>query len=153
MTFQSGEDICVGYLYGDAAPTRRPCVVLCTGFGGTQDTPSVVANAHAFADAGYLALTFDYRTFGESGGEPGQLVDISGQLADIHAAVEFARRHDRVDAGRIVLWGTSLGGGHVVTAAARDERIAAVIAQVPFNGSQRRSKGDRAWRLFGFSGR
>lgn len=141
VTFESGGDTCVGYLYGDAAPTPWPCVVLCTGFGGTQDTPSIIATAQAFADAGYLALTFDYRNFGESGGEPRQLVDISGQLDDIHGAVEFARRNDRVDPARIVLWGTSLGGGHVVTAAARDRRIAAVIAQIPFNGFPKKVEG------------
>ncbi len=141
VTFQSGGDTCVGYLYGETGAPPRPCVVLCTGFGGTQDTPSVVANAHAFADAGYVALTFDYRNFGESGGEPRQLVDIPGQLADIRAAVECARRHDGVDPDQIALWGTSLGGGHVVTAAARDPRIAAVIAQVPFNGFPKKVEG------------
>jgi alpha/beta superfamily hydrolase len=76
--FRSGGDSCVGYVYGEIGATPRPCVVLCTGFNGTQDTPSVVANARAFADAGYVALTFDYRNFGESGGEPRQLVDIPG---------------------------------------------------------------------------
>ena len=134
----------MGYLYGDSGPTPRPCVVLCTGFGGTQDTPSIIATAQAFADSGYRALTFDYRNFGESGGQPRQLVDISGQLDDIHAAVECARRLDGVDPGRIVLWGTSLGGGHVVTAAARDARIAAVIAQVPFNGFPKKVEGRSA---------
>lgn len=119
VTFRSGEDTCGGYLYGETGVTPRPCVVVCTGFSGTQDTPSVVANAGAFADAGYVALTLDYRNVGESGCEPRQLVDIPGQLADIHAAVECARRHDGVDPGRIVLWGTP-----------RDARIAAVIAQV-----------------------
>jgi dienelactone hydrolase len=141
LTFQSGEETCVGYLYSETGATPRPCVVLCTGFGGTQDTPSLVANARAFADAGYVALIFDYRKFGESGGEPRQLVDIACQLADINAAVECARRTDGVDPDRIALWGTSLGGGHVVTAAARDARIAAVIAQVPFNGFPKKVEG------------
>ncbi|HEY9265744.1 MAG TPA: alpha/beta fold hydrolase [Mycobacterium sp.] len=144
VTFDSGGDTCVGYLYGDSGPTPRPCVVLCTGFGGTQDTPSIIATAQAFADHGYRALSFDYRNFGESGGEPRQLVDISGQLDDIHAAVEFARRLDGVDPARIVLWGTSLGGGHVVMAAAHDPRVAAVIAQVPFNGFPKRGEGRSA---------
>lgn len=144
ISFTSGGGTCVGYLYrpGDGAP--RPCVVLCTGFGGTQDTPSIVANARAFAAAGYAAMTFDYRNFGESDGQPRQLVDIEGQLDDIGAAVASARRDSGVDADRIVLWGSSLGGGHVVTAAARDERIAAVIAQVPFNGFPKKVEGRSA---------
>src|SRR5690606_5764487 len=51
---------------------RAPCVVLCHGFGGTQDTPAIRAAARAFANAGFAALTFDYRNFGESGGMPRQ---------------------------------------------------------------------------------
>jgi alpha-beta hydrolase superfamily lysophospholipase len=134
ITFESGGEVCVGYLYGEHAADPRACIVMCQGFGGTQDTPAFTANARDFAAAGYLVLTFDYRRLGESSGLPRQLVDIAGQLDDIAAAVACARRHQGGDGDRVVLWGTSLGGGHVVTAAARDPRIAAVIAQIPYNG-------------------
>ncbi|MED5816019.1 alpha/beta fold hydrolase [Mycolicibacterium sp. 050232] len=140
VVFDVGADRCIGYLrMSDRQP--GPCVVLCTGFGGTQDTPAVVATAEAFAAAGFHSLTFDYRGFGESSGRPRQVVSIQGQLADIAAAVACARGLDGVDPARIALWGTSLGGGHVVTAAARDHEIAAVVAQVPFNGFPRRVEG------------
>lgn len=140
VEFTSGAITVVGHLYrAEAAP--RSCVVLCTGFGGTQDTPSIRAVAQTLAAHGHTALTFDYRHFGLSAGEPRQLIDINGQLTDIHAAVAFARDHVGVGPDRVVLWGTSLGGGHVVTAAADDPQIAAVIAQVPFNGFPRRVEG------------
>lgn len=42
ITFSSRANECVGYLYG-AQREQMPCVVLCTGFGGTQDTPSLIA--------------------------------------------------------------------------------------------------------------
>ncbi|MGV0792133.1 alpha/beta hydrolase [Mycolicibacterium sp. XJ1819] len=141
ITFESGGETCAGRLYGDPAATPGPCVVMCQGFGGTQDTPAFTANARDFASAGYRALTFDYRHLGESSGLPRQLVDIDGQLDDIAAAVAYARRDPGIDPDRIVLWGTSLGGGHVVTAAARDPRIAAVIAQIPFNGFPKKVEG------------
>ncbi|BBY83776.1 alpha/beta fold hydrolase [Mycolicibacterium pulveris] len=140
ITFESDGQTCVGYFYGDHAE-ERPCVVMCQGFGGTQDTPAFTANAEGFAAAGYRVLTLDYRNFGESSGEPRQLVDIDGQLEDIAAAVEYARGVPGVDPDRIVLWGTSLGGAHVVVAASRDPRIAAVIAQIPFNGTARKVEG------------
>jgi pimeloyl-ACP methyl ester carboxylesterase len=41
----------------------------------------------------------------------------------------------------VALWGTSLGGGHVIAVAADDPRIAAVVAQVPFNGFPKRVEG------------
>lgn len=144
ITFESGGETCVGYLYGDRAGTPRACAVMCQGFGGTQDTPAFTATARDFAAAGYRVLTFDYRNLGESSGLPRQLVDIAGQLDDIAAAVAYARRQPGVDADRVVLWGTSLGGGHVVTAAARDPRIAAVIAQIPYNGFPRKVEGRSA---------
>jgi pimeloyl-ACP methyl ester carboxylesterase len=90
------------------------------------------AYASCFAQAGLAALVFDYRHCGASEGEPRQLLDIKLQLADWAAAIAFARALDGIDAERIALWGTSFSGGHVIELAARDKRVAAVVAQVPF---------------------
>jgi acetyl esterase/lipase len=38
---------------------------------------------------------------------------------------------DNVDPQRIALWGTSFSGGHVVEAAVRDGKVAAVVSQCP----------------------
>ncbi len=77
-------------------------------------------------------VLFDYRHFGASTGQPRQLLDIGAQHADYHSVVAWARRLDGVDPDRIVLWGSSFSGGHVLAVAAQDPRIAAVIAQAPF---------------------
>src|SRR5690349_12663817 len=45
--------------------------------------------------------------------------------------IAAARKMSRVDPERIVLWGTSYSGGHVVTVAARDGRVAAAISMTP----------------------
>ncbi|AZG47475.1 hypothetical protein D7316_04086 [Gordonia insulae] len=90
------------------------------------------AFAERFADAGYACLVFDYRHFGDSDGEPRQLLSIRRQLDDWAAAIAYARSIPEVDSGRVVLWGTSFGGGHVMVAGARDGRVAAIIAQCPF---------------------
>lgn len=116
-------------------------MVLATGFTGTQDTPSIQAAAQEFAASGFTALTFDYRNFGESEGSPRQLLSIKRQHEDIHAAVRFARSQTNIDPEQIALWGTSLGGGHVIAVAADDPRIAAVVAQIPFNGFPEKVEG------------
>jgi dienelactone hydrolase len=140
VSFNSGGVELVGYLYHAAgADGDAPCVVMGHGFSGTQDR--LFANAQRFAGAGFAVLTFDYRNFGESGGQPRQLVSIEGQLEDWRAAIRFARTLEGVDPERIALWGSSLGGGHAVCVAAEDPRIAAVVAQVPFNGFPRRVEG------------
>jgi dienelactone hydrolase len=145
VRFPSGGKSCVGYLFDDGSVhVSKPCVVMGTGFGGTQDTPSIEAAARAFAAGGICALTFDYRNFGESDGHPRQVIDLEGQLEDFHSAVRFVRAIPVIDWKRVALWGTSLGGGHVVVVAARDPEIAAVVAQIPFNGFPREVDG-RGW--------
>jgi hypothetical protein len=105
-------------------------VILAHGFCGVREM-RLDAYAERFAEAGYAAVVFDYRHFGASEGEPRQLLDVDRQLADWRAAVAFARGLEEVDAARIVLWGTSFSGGHVLVTAAEDARVAAVIAQAP----------------------
>jgi pimeloyl-ACP methyl ester carboxylesterase len=100
------------------------------GFGGTRDS-GLLPFAEAFAEAGLDVLLFDYRCFGESGGEPRQLAWPSRHREDYRAAVEFARHLGGVDPDRIVLWGTSWSGGHIVYVAASDPRIAALVCQAP----------------------
>lgn len=134
VTFPSGKDQCAAWLYAPpemAANAAVPIIVLAHGLGGVKEE-RLDAFAERFALAGYACLVFDYRFFGASGGEPRQLLDIQAQLADWRAAVAYARTLPGVDPDRVVVWGTSFGGGHVIVTAAEDDRIAAVIAQCPF---------------------
>lgn len=108
----------------------RPCVVMAHGLGGTRDS-GLRPFAERFAAAGLDVLLFDYRHFGDSEGEPRQLVSVKRQHADYHAAIAFARGLDGVDPDRIVVWGTSYAGGHAIVVAADDGRVAAAVSQVP----------------------
>jgi dienelactone hydrolase len=132
VEFPSHGVTCRAWLYTPARPDVRPapCIVMAPGLGGTREA-GLEPYASRFAEAGYFVLLFDYRHFGASGGEPRQLLSISRQLDDWAAAIAFARRQPEIDAGRIALWGTSFSGGHVLVAAARDGRVAAVSAQCP----------------------
>ncbi|MGB2948194.1 MAG: alpha/beta fold hydrolase [Rhodococcus sp. (in: high G+C Gram-positive bacteria)] len=113
-----------------AATTDTPAVVMAHGFG-TPRALRLYSYADAFARAGYTVLVFDYRHFGDSEGEPRQLLDIAKQQQDYRNAIAYARSLDGVDSRRIVGWGTSFAGGHVLTLAGTGENFAAVIAQVP----------------------
>ncbi|MGW0161513.1 alpha/beta hydrolase [Mycobacterium sp. NPDC003323] len=142
--FHSGGSRVAAVLYIPIAGAGPfPCVVLAHGFSGTMDwiLPDF---ARVFADAGSAVLIFDYRHFGASEGMPRQLVDSRRQLDDIRAALAYARSHPAIDERRIALWGTSLGGSHVITIAAEDSRLAAVVANVPaldmYRGLRRRHR-------------
>jgi pimeloyl-ACP methyl ester carboxylesterase len=135
VTFDSDGDTCAAWLYPAPGADRSPIVVLGHGLGGIREM-RLDAFAERFNAAGYACLVFDYRHFGSSGGRPRQLLDIKRQLADWGAAIAFARTLDGVEPDRVVLWGTSFGGGHVLVAGARDGRVAAVISQCPFTDGQ-----------------
>jgi pimeloyl-ACP methyl ester carboxylesterase len=134
-TFESKGVSCAAWHFhgsGDAftTPSGRPCVVMAHGFGGTKDT-GLLGYAEGFAAAGLDVLLFDYRGFGASEGAPRQNVSFRRQRADYVAAIAAARQLDGVDPQRIVLWGTSYSGGHVVPVAVADQGIAAVLSLTP----------------------
>jgi pimeloyl-ACP methyl ester carboxylesterase len=129
--FDAGDSFCEATVYQPTGSGPHPVVVMGHGLGSVRQM-RLPAYAERFVAAGYACVLFDYRHFGGSGGEPRQLLDIGRQLEDWRAAVEFARTVPGTDPDRVALWGTSFGGGHVLVTAARDKRIAAVIAQCPF---------------------
>ena len=132
LSFGSGGEECAAWLFlPDDADGPLPCVVMAHGFGAVRKG-RLDAYAERFAAAGHAVLVFDYRHFGDSGGEPRQLLDIGRQHDDWRAAVAFARSLAEVDPEQIVLWGTSLSGGHVMVVAAEDARLAGAISQAPF---------------------
>ncbi|MEV4154936.1 alpha/beta fold hydrolase [Nocardia salmonicida] len=130
-TFPAGDGTCAAWLYTPDTASSGPIIVMAHGLGGVKEE-RLDAFADRFTAAGYACLVFDYRHFGASSGEPRQLLDIDLQLQDWTSAVAFARTLDGVDPDRVIVWGTSFGGGHAIITAARDHRIAAAIAQCPF---------------------
>lgn len=130
VTFDSDGTSCAAWLYRPEGVENPPIVVMAHGFAAFREL-RLDAYAARFAQAGYAALVFDYRHWGASGGQPRRVLDIAKQQADWRAAVAYARRLDNVDTTRLVGWGSSFGGGHVLTLAARDRDFAAAIVQVP----------------------
>ncbi|MEU6559305.1 alpha/beta hydrolase [Nocardia nova] len=134
VSFPSGRELCAGWLYrpqGPAPDNDVPVIVMAHGLGAVKEL-RLDAFAERFRAAGYACLVFDYRHFGASGGRPRELLDIGSQLADWRAALTYARSLEGIDPNRVIVWGTSFGGGHALITAADDSRVAAVIAQCPF---------------------
>lgn len=139
LTFVSAGSACSSWHFpaqGDHFTTGsgRPAVVMGHGFAGTKDS-GLLPFAEKFQAAGLDVLAFDYRGFGTSEGLPRQHISIDRQVEDYQAAVAAAQRLPDVDPSRIVLWGSSLSGGHVLRVAAGRDDIAAVIAMTPMTNS------------------
>ncbi len=131
--------------------TKLPTIIMCHGWGGTA--AGLRRDAVVFARGGYLVVTFDYRGWGASdarvvlvdpapkGKEDGTfvakvkevrgVVDPIDQTTDLLNVIHWAHGEPRCDTDNIGLWGSSYSGGHVVYAAARDQRVKATVSQVP----------------------
>src|SRR2546429_9849143 len=123
VAFNSSGDECRAWLFMPDAE-RPPLVILGHGLGGIREY-GLEPYARRFADAGIAALVFTYRHFGDSDGQPRQLLDIERQLGDWAAALAYARSLDTIDAERLALRGTSFGGGHVIEDASPTRAVAA----------------------------
>jgi pimeloyl-ACP methyl ester carboxylesterase len=129
--FMCGGTRCAAWLYLPEGSEKPPVVVMAHGFGAER-TFGLPPFAERFAAEGLAVLLFDYRNFGDSGGEPRYLVNPWRHLRDWEAALEHAASLPEVDGGRIGLWGSSYSGGHVMVTAARRPEVRALVAQVPF---------------------
>ena len=131
VSFTSGEDTCGAWLYLPTGVAAPPVVILGHGLGGTREM-RLDAFAERFAQAGIAALAFTYRHFGDSGGQPRQLLSIKRQLADWDAAIAYVKARHDLDGTRIAVWGSSFGGGHSITVASCHPELRAAVAQCPF---------------------
>src|SRR4051794_5994794 len=119
LTFSVAGDSCAAWLYPGAGESDTvPAVVMAHGLSGTR-RDRLGPFAERFAAAGFAALVFDHRGFGDSGGAP-DLFDPARQLEDWRAAIAFARSLPEVDGTRIATFGSSMGGGNALAAAADD---------------------------------
>jgi dienelactone hydrolase len=128
---------------------KLPTIVMSHGWGGTAAL--LRPDGVAFARAGYLVVTFDYRGWGKSDSrlivadkslhkqdgklvaavkEVREVVDPIEQTTDIFNAIHWVVGEKQCDPERIGLWGSSYSGGHVVYVAARDHRVKAFVSQV-----------------------
>jgi pimeloyl-ACP methyl ester carboxylesterase len=151
--FGSGGTQCAAWHYPG---TNGGCVIMAGGFAVTKE-PGTDLFAKRFCDSGFSVLAFDYRHMGESGGQPRQVVRLREQLADWSAAIGFAAGLPEVDPRRLAIWAFSASGGYVFDLAARDQRVAAAIAQTPnadnLAASRNAARYQKPLAMLRFSGR
>lgn len=131
VSFASSGDSCAAWLFLPEGVINPPVVILGHGLGATREM-GLAAFAERFAQAGVAALAFTYRHFGDSAGQPRQLLSIKRQLADWDAAISHVKTRSDVDGTRIAVWGSSFGGGHAIIVASRHPELRAAVSQCPF---------------------
>ena len=101
--------------------------MLCTGMGLIKEV-WVPEYAKRLNNAGYVTLLFDYRSFGESHGQPRRRLVPQLEVRDAQAAVSFLQSLAEVDASRIGAFGVSLGASVATALAGADARVKATVA-------------------------
>jgi pimeloyl-ACP methyl ester carboxylesterase len=123
-----------GWWYPAGSGSPGPGIVMIHGFSATATGMVADRYAERFAEAGVAALLLDPRGFGRSDGEPRHQINPWEQGRDYLAGIDFLAHHPDVDAARIGVWGDSLSGRVALVVAAVDDRVAAVVVQVPACG-------------------
>ena len=109
---------CAASLYtaGDheySATNPMPAILMVHGWGGVQGALTAPFLA-AFTAAGFAVMTFDYPGWGASAGLPRNCINPTRRVGNVDAALTHLKQQPGIDGHKIVLWGTSFGGGHVV---------------------------------------
>jgi pimeloyl-ACP methyl ester carboxylesterase len=113
------------------AAARLPAVILLSGAGGGDrdgfsfGVPTIGQLSGALANAGFLAVRYDKRGFGQSGGRA-ESATLGDYADDARAVVRWLLERKDVDPKRIALVGHSEGAWVALLTAAREKRVAAV---------------------------
>ena len=138
VSFYSEEVRLVGDVYYPESlkpGERRAGIVLCHGYTGVKDI-YLPDNARVLNEAGYVAMTFDYKGWGDSKGPRSRLAPYS-RVADVQAALTFLGTLPEVDPDRLGIYGTSYGGATVVWVGAIDPRVKCVVSVVGIGNGAR----------------
>src|SRR5215471_10965594 len=109
-------------LFAPARGRPRACAVL-TGPLTSVKEQAAGAYARALAERGLIALAFDHRTFGESGGEPRQFENPFAKVRDVEGAASALLADREVPDVPLLGIGVCAGAGYMARAVSEDPRF------------------------------
>lgn len=133
VSFPSQGATLVGDLFlpeGVSSDSPRSAVIV-TGAWLTVKEQMPEIYARAMAERGFIALTFDFHGWGESGGTPRAMEAPMVKAADIVAAAEFLATRDDVAVGGIGGLGICASAAYMATAATQTSLIRSVGLVAP----------------------
>jgi cephalosporin-C deacetylase-like acetyl esterase len=122
-----------GWLYLPGGVANAPGVVMAHGLSAVKEM-GLDRYAEVFCQAGLAVLVYDHRNLGASDGLPRQEINPWAQARDYLHAISWLCERPETDADRIAVWGSSYSGGEAIVVGACNDRVKAVVANVPFTG-------------------
>ncbi|MEJ2696646.1 MAG: alpha/beta hydrolase [Candidatus Sulfobium sp.] len=112
--------------------TKYPAIIVGHPFGAVKEQ---AANLYAtkMAEKGFVTLSFDMSFWGESEGQPRNVVAPDINTEDFSAAVDFLGTRPFVDRDRIGVLGVCASGGFAISAAKIDLRMKAIATVNMYN--------------------
>ena len=128
-----GENI-VGDLYFPEVvhATEKLTAIVVAGPLGTVKEQAGGIFSRKLAEKGMVALAFDYRTQGESGGQPRNYENPFRKAEDIQNGINFLSSLEFVDDDQIGALGICAGGSYSVHAIVADRRVKAFASVNPY---------------------
>lgn len=116
-------------------PAELPAAIVVMGHGYSATIPMALDRyAERFRERGLAALAYDHRGHGTSDGEPRGEINYWVQARGLIDAIGAARALDGFGAAPIAVWGDSFSARVALAVAALDDRVSALVTQVPAFG-------------------
>lgn len=129
VTFQSEGEKIMGTLFlpNDFDQSKKYPTVIVDG-PWTQVKEQVgYAYGEELAKKGIVALAFDHRFYGESGGSPRQFESTEKKAEDISNAIGYLSTLPFVEQEKVIGLGVCAGAGNVILAATQDDRMKGIV--------------------------
>jgi uncharacterized protein len=132
VAFESEGSKLIADLYMPEGRTDRLPAVLVTGSWLTVKEQMSAVYGPRMAAAGFAALAFDFRGWGESAGEPRCYESPTKKARDFRSAISFLQALPEIDGSRIAALSVCASSGYAALAASEDPRLRSIAMVAPW---------------------
>jgi cephalosporin-C deacetylase-like acetyl esterase len=137
IEFKSQGAILRGRLYLPENKSKKsPVVIMAHGFTTTINGMTADKYADKFRESGFAVLLYDHRNLGISDGEPRQEINFWVQSRGYIDGIDFVITQPEIDTTKVAVWGASLSAREAFLVGSVDERVKAIVNQIPAYGNE-----------------
>lgn len=137
VEFKVGHETLIGKLYLPQKPGDQTPAAIVTGAWFTVKEQMADRYAQELAQRGVIAMTFDFRGWGESQGARRQMEVPARKIEDIKAAAAFLRSIPEIGGRKVHGLGICASAGYMVTAATASDDLASIALVAPWLHDQK----------------